>query len=238
MAIAGAAIAIPGAASAGVVVKSTGPSASEYPVGRQVADGSRVVLRAGDRITVLTDRGTSVMEGPGTFRIGEGARPSQRFSRLTRRGARARPRTGAVRGTPVAPETAPARSLWTVNLSVGGPVCLYDMDAIQLWRPAAEGAETYSIVDIASDTALDVTFVGAELVRELDQDVVSIKTDTDYAILSPASGRQAERSTVNVRFVQFDGDYGDSASLAQALLEKGCTEQFALLADTLDEEAS
>lgn len=233
-ALAGAVLAVPGAASAGVVVKSSGPSAGDYPVGRQVADGSSITLRAGDRLTVLTDDGTSVMQGPGTFRVGDGAvRTRARFSNLTRRSAARRVRTGAVRGTGDGVARSP--NLWYVNVAAAGNVCLYDMSAIRLWRPTADEAETYSIVDQNSDTALDVTFVGTEAVRALDPEVITINAGTEYSILAPAAeGENEERSTVNVRFVPLTGEYETPDALAAALVENGCTTQLALLADTLE----
>ena len=58
------------AAQAGVVVKSSGPSAASYPVGKKLDDAASVTLRNGDSITVLTDSGTRVITGPGTHRVG------------------------------------------------------------------------------------------------------------------------------------------------------------------------
>ena len=60
-------------AQAGVVVKSSGPSAETYPVGKKLDDAASVTLRTGDSITVLTGSGTRVISGPGTHR-----NPSQR----------------------------------------------------------------------------------------------------------------------------------------------------------------
>ena len=238
VALVSAAMAAPAAASDGVVVKSTGPSSSNYPVGRQVSEGSSITLRAGDRITVLTDDGTTVMQGPGTFRVGEGAtRTRARFSNLTRRGAARRARTGAVRSgvTDVAPRSP---NLWFVNVAAGGSVCLYDTSAIRLWRPIADEAQTYSIVDQGTQTALDVTFVGTEAVRALDPAVITISSGTEYSILAPAmAGENEERPTVNVRFVTLDQEYETPDALAGALIANGCTAQLAVLADTLEEDA-
>ena len=237
LALAGAAFAVPSAASAGVVVKSTGPSAGSYPVGRQVADGSTITLRAGDRITVLTDDGTTVMQGPGTFRVGEGAtRTRARFSNLTRRSASRRARTGAVRGAGDGVSRSP--NLWYVNVAAAGSVCLYDMSAIRLWRPVADEAQTYSIVDQGSDTALDVTFVGTEAVRALDPAVITINPGTEYDILAPAAeGGSEERPTVSIRFVMLDEEYETPDALAGALIANGCTAQLSVLADSLEEDA-
>ena len=57
-------------AQAGVVVKSSGPSAETYPVGKKLDDAASVTLRTGDSITVLTGSGTRVISGPGTHRVG------------------------------------------------------------------------------------------------------------------------------------------------------------------------
>ena len=44
LALAGAALALPLAAMAGVVVKSTGPSATRYPVGTKLDDDASITL--------------------------------------------------------------------------------------------------------------------------------------------------------------------------------------------------
>jgi len=239
VALAGVAFAIPTAVEAGVVVKSSGPSSSDYPVGQQIDDDASITLRAGDRITVLTDDGTRAMQGPGQFRVGEGAtRTRARFSNLTRSRAARRVRTGAVRGA----EGGEARNpnLWFVNIAAPGNVCLLDLEAIRLWRPDAEFAETYSIVDQSNDRSLDVAFVETEAVRALDPEAIAITEGAEYSILAPAGeGENGERPSVNVRFLTLDedGDYSRPTRLAAALYEKGCTTQLALLADTLETAA-
>lgn len=234
LALAGAALSISAAAHAGVVVKSSGPSAGQYPVGKQVADSSTITLQNGDRITVLTDDGTRVMQGPGTFSVGEGAtRTRARFSNLTRRSAARRVRTGAVRGTGDGAVRSP--NLWYVNVAAAGTVCLYDMDAIRLWRPDAAEAQTFSIVDTTTDKALDVTFVETEAVRALDPEVITINPGRQYSILAPAAGGDnEERPTVNVRFVTLTEEIEAPDQLAAALVSNGCMAQVELLAETLE----
>ena len=41
-----------------IVVRSTGPSAAEYPQGRKLPANASVTLRAGDRLTVLDRKST------------------------------------------------------------------------------------------------------------------------------------------------------------------------------------
>ena len=238
LALAGAIMtAAPTAASAGVVVKSTGPSSGTYPVGRQVADSASITLRAGDKITVLTDSGTRVMQGPGTFRVGEGAtRTRARFSNLTRRNAARRVRTGAVRSGET---SGPARSpnLWFVNVAASGSVCLYDVERVRLWRPEAGEAATYQIKDQSSDSSLDVEFVESEAVRALDPAGLTLADGGTYTITAPAS-EEGEATSANVSVVVLDENYTAPDQLAQALIENGCTTQLELLADTLEAQVT
>ncbi len=236
LALAGAVLAIPASAMAGVVVKSSGPSSSEYPVGTEVPDSSTITLRAGDKITVLTERGTRVMQGPGTFRVGEGAtRTRTRFSNLTRRGASSRARTGAVRGTEGEKPTRPR--LWFVDVSAAGPMCLIDFDRIRLWRPETDTAQTYSIVDQTSQDSLDVTFVGEEEVRAVDPQGLAVRPGSTYRITAPVSQETGEAPSVEVTFVQLEGDLAAPDQLASALFSAGCMAQLELMADVAEAEA-
>ena len=63
--------ALPAIASAGVVVSSSGPSAGTFPVGRTISNDERIVLRAGDTLTVLDGNATRVLRGAGTYSLGQ-----------------------------------------------------------------------------------------------------------------------------------------------------------------------
>ena len=234
LALIGAAITIPAAASAGVVVKSSGPSAGTYPVGQQVADSSSITLRAGDKITVLTDGGTRVLQGPGTFRVGEGAtRTRSQFSSLTRRGNRSRARTGAVRGGSVSTGNP---NLWFVNVAASGPVCLYDLEAVRLWRPVAEVAQTYQFRDQTTQSSLDVNFVGTESLRVLDPEGLMLEDGNTYTVTAPA-GEDGESASVEMTFVKLTDEDLSPGELAQTLIEKGCMTQLGQLADRMEASA-
>ncbi|WP_298303759.1 hypothetical protein [uncultured Erythrobacter sp.] len=236
LALAGAVMSVPGAAAAGVVVKSAGPSAGTYPVGTKVADASTITLRAGDKITVLTNGGTKVLQGPGTFRVGEGAtRTRARFARLTRQGASNRARTGAVRGTGKGSPTMP--NLWLVNVAASGTTCLYDLENVRLWRPSAGEGETYTIAPQGSETALDVNFVETESMRALDPEGLKLTDGGTYTITAPAV-EEAPGAAVNVRIVAMSETYRQPDLLAAALAEKGCMGQLAVLGDIAEAEAS
>ena len=230
LALAGAALALPTAAMAGVVVKSTGPSATRYPVGSKVDDNATITLKAGDVITVLTANGTRVIKGAGTFRIGD--RPqvaADRFASLTRKRAATRVRTGAVRGETEGNPTNP--SLWYVDVTRSGTVCLYDLATVRLWRPGAPDTITYRMFHRENGTAVDVTFDETVTVAALDPARLPIVEGAPYTITGPDNATSAQ-----VSFVLLEGDFEAPDALGEALLAKGCTVQLELLAAGLEDE--
>lgn len=229
LALAGVALALPAAAMAGVVVKSTGPSASRYPVGAKVDDNATITLKAGDVITVLTAQGTRVIKGAGTFRIGD--RPqiaADRFASLTRKRAATRVRTGAVRGEPDGNPTNP--SLWYVDVTRSGTVCLYDLATVRLWRPGAPGTGTYRMFNRENGAAVDVTFDDTVTVAALDPMRLPIVEGAPYTITGPDNATSAQ-----VSFVLLEGEFGAPDALGEALVAKGCTVQLEALAASLED---
>src|SRR6187551_2731497 len=101
----------PGMASAGVVVSASGPSAASFPVGKSIGNSERIVLRAGDTLTVLDGNGTRVLRGAGTYTLSQQASRSQpgAFADLTQRRTGAQVRTGAVRCPEDDPSCLPPR---------------------------------------------------------------------------------------------------------------------------------
>lgn len=236
LALVGASLSVSGAAAAGVVVKSAGPSAGTYPVGKKVADSSTVTLRAGDKITVLTNGGTKVMQGPGTFRVGEGAtRTRARFARLTRQGAASRARTGAVRGGSKGSTTMP--NLWLVNVAAAGTTCLYDLENVTLWRPGTAEKQSYTIAPQGGDVTLDVNFVGSEPTRALDPEGLKLADGETYTITAPST-EEAAGEAVDVKIVALTETYRQPDALAAALAENGCFGQLSALGDIAEAEAS
>lgn len=237
-ALAGAVIAMPAAAMAGVVVKASGPSADRYSVGTQLDDNSSITLRAGDKITVLVEGGTRVMEGPGTFRVGEGAsRTRARFSQLTRRGSQRRVRTGAVRGADGdGPSLVP--NIWFVNVMAPGNMCLYDLDRVRLWRPQTDVAQTFRIVDQATQATLEVNFVDNEEMRVLDPTAMNVVNGGTYSIMAPtADEEEGPGDPVTITVVELAGELDRPDMLAAALAEAGCTSQLTRLGETAEAEA-
>lgn len=229
MALAGAALALPAAALAGVVVKSTGPSATRYPVGTKLDDNASITLKAGDVVTVLTADGTRVIKGAGTFRIGD--RPqvaADRFASLTRKRAATRVRTGAVRGEAEGTPTNP--SLWYVDVARSGTICLYDLATVRLWREGKAGTSTYRMFNRETGAAVDVTFDDTVMIAALDPARLPIVEGAPYTITGPDNATSAQ-----LNFVLLAEDYATPDALAEALIAKGCTVQLETLAAGLEE---
>lgn len=231
LALAGAALALPVAAMAGVVVKSTGPSSTKYPVGTKVDDNASITLQAGDVVTVLTADGTRVIKGAGTFRVGD--RPqvaADRFASLTRKRAATRVRTGAVRGETDENPTNP--SLWYVDVTRSGTICLYDLATVRLWRPGTEGTSTWTIADHAGTAQAEVTFDDTVTVAALDPARLPVTEDGHYMITGPDGATAA-----HINFVLLAEDYEAPDALAEALIAKGCSVQLEALAASLEASA-
>lgn len=232
LALGGAALALPAAAMAGVVVKSTGPSATKYPVGTKLDDNASIALKAGDVVTVLTADGTRVIKGAGTFRVGD--RPqvaSDRFASLTRKRAATRVRTGAVRGDSDGVATNP--SLWYVDITRSGTICLYDLATVRLWRPGTEGTATYRIASHGEGAAMaEVTFDDTVTVAALDPVRLPIAEGGHYMITAPDGTTRTE-----FNFVLLAEDYAAPDALAEALIAKGCSVQLEALASSLEASA-
>ncbi|MFO6445853.1 hypothetical protein ACLBKU_01790 [Erythrobacter sp. NE805] len=226
-------LALPGAALAGVVVKSTGPSAGKYPVGTKLDDDVRITLKDGDAVTVLTAQGTRIIRGAGSFRVGD--RPqvaSDRFAALTRKRAATRVRTGAVRDGLDGEVTNP--SLWYVDITRSGTVCLYDLATVRLWRPATEGTATYRIsADAEGEAHADVTFDDTVTVAALDPARLPVREGTHYMVTGPDG-----RTTAHLDFVALVGDFEAPDALAEALIARGCTLQLETLANAFEQSAA
>ncbi|QIQ85380.1 hypothetical protein [Erythrobacter sp.] len=230
-ALVGAALVLPAAAMAGVVVKSSGPSASTYKVGTKVDDGSSITLKAGDSVTVLTSRGTQVLKGAGTYTIGEKPKePRYRFANFTRRGAADRVRLGTVRNAE--PGKIERPNMWYVDLTQGGTTCLYDFGTVRLWRPDASEAATYTMVEPEKADAVEIEFEAEEPDRVLNSARLALVEGRTYAVRGP--GIDAEPVTMQFALV---GAYETPEELATILVEKGCEAQLALMADRLEADA-
>jgi len=112
-----------------MVVRSTGPSAGQYPAGRKLAVNSKITLKANDQVTVLDANGTRVLSGPGTYTLDSAvsrdqAGNTQIASLLATGGPPRRARTGATRGAGVVETVQRSPNLWFVDAGKSGKFCV------------------------------------------------------------------------------------------------------------------
>ena len=228
LAVASAGLALAAPAAAGVVVKSSGPSAGQYPVGKKLDDSSSITLKAGDSITVLSDSGTRVISGAGTHRVGaRGASKRSAFAVLARQRSGARVRTGAVRsGTSTVAATNP--NLWNLDVSQSGRICVVDTGAINMWRADTTDEVTYSLRQTGSDFVVPVAFSAGVSQASLDGDKLPIADGKSFTLTGPS---EQVRSTIE--FVVLDDAPDNAEEMAAALASNGCQSQLDLLADKL-----
>lgn len=219
---------VAGAAQAGVVVKASGPSAGQYPVGKKLDDSASVSLKAGDSITVLTANGTKVITGPGQFTVGvRGESKRSTFAVLTRQASNARVRTGAVRSG--ASSAAPMNpSLWNVDVTKPGKFCLANASQVTFWRPESAGERVYVLGSGQSDYLVQVKFADGAAQASLTGQQLPLDASKSYRLSSEAGG--APRP---VDFVLLDTVPDTADGLAAVLAEKGCDAQLTMLSDRL-----
>jgi hypothetical protein len=216
------------AAHAGVVVSARGPSAQTYPVGRKLADTDRIVLQAGDSITVLDQRGTRVLRGAGTYTLAQQSGPSKSgtLAVLTRQRSAQRMRTGAVRaGDAGGPVTSP--NLWYVDVANSGAVCLPRTGDVRLWRSTTDGGATYSIKAAGGSPSGQVSFANGEMLAPWNSAALPLKDGSSFVLSRPG----APDSTVT--FKVLDTIPTDVEALAQKLIEADCKTQLSLLSSVL-----
>jgi hypothetical protein len=210
-AIAVALISIPAAANV-VVVKSLGPSAKVYPPGKTLPETAKINLQGGDVVTVLGPASAQTLRGPGNFDAKQVALASA---------AGQRGRFGALR----AAEVAHNPSIWDIDASQGGKICVTDASKLQLWRPDSETPATVQI-HAADGTTQELNWATGVTLAAWPA-ALPINNGASYQIEWPDSG---EKSSLN--FVSVPGTPGDLVGAAQVLIEHGCQKQLDLLVES------
>src|SRR6476619_1387099 len=211
----GAAVAIALSSSAAmanvVVVKSLGPSAKAYPRGKTLPTSAKISLVGGDVVTVLGPSSAQTLRGPGNFDAGQVSLASA---------AGQRGRFGALR----AAEVAHNPSIWDIDVSQSGKICVSDASKLQLWRPDTETAATVQIH--AADGATQELSWAAGSSLAAWPAALPVNNGASYQIEWPDTGEKSSLS-----FVSVPGTPGDLVGAAQVLISNGCQKQLDLLVE-------
>lgn len=215
-------------AQAGVVVAVSGPSAKTYPVGRKIGDTDKIVLQAGDTLTVLDAKGTRVLRGAGTFTLSAkaGADRSGAFALLTRQRSAQRMRTGAVRDIGDGPVTRP--NLWYVDVRQSGTMCVADPAEVRLWRPVTTGEQLYAIgLGSGANVTSKANFGDGDMLTVWDLSQAPITDGAKYVI----AGGEGKPNEITFRVL---GEVpATPEALASRLIELGCTAQLEVLSSAM-----
>jgi hypothetical protein len=195
-----------------VVVKSLGPSAKSYPPGKTLPETAKINLLGGDVVTVIGPSSAQTLRGPGNFDAKQVALASA---------AGQRGRFGALRAS----EVAHNPSIWDVDVTGGGKVCVSDASKVQLWRPDSETASTVQIRS-ADGKSQDLTWAAGKALAAWPA-AIPIKSGASYQVEWPDSG---EKSSLDV--VTIANPPADLVGSAQILLENGCQKQLDLLVES------
>jgi len=215
-------------AMAGVVVKSSGPSASAFPVGKKMKDTDKITLKAGDTVTILTSGGTRVLKGAGTYRVGaRGKKTRQNFAKLTRSQLARNARPGVAR-TGSGEVRSP--NLWYVDVTQSGKVCVSSLDNVTLWRPQVDEDQTFIIGPKVNDFHYHVTFDGKASTRRIDSERLALQEGSEYSITGPGG-----KIATTVTFAVLAETPTNAEAMADTLIAQGCTVQLDLLARSLED---
>ena len=215
--LAGAAalVALPSIASAAIViVRSAGAAARAYPPGKAIPEGSSIRLGDGDMVTVLTPSSAKVLRGPGVFAVDSADRQSLAMA------AGRRSRFGALRTGDVARNP----SLWDVDVSQSGKMCVSDTAKLNLWRPSKDDAAKVSIRSGSGQVQTVDWAAGKDTVPW--PKALPVKSGSQYAIEWPGSSE-----TATIDFVTVTKPPSDLVGAAKVLIANGCQNQLDLLVD-------
>lgn len=127
-----------------LVVRSVGPSAKGFAPGKRIPQGTRIVLKANDRLDVLDGRGTRTLRGPGNFVAGAAGGSIASAGPVTSQ----RARIGAVRGIEGGELRPP--SIWHVDVTKSSTICTAQPTGLTLWRANTAPALTLDITRLPS----------------------------------------------------------------------------------------
>lgn len=201
-----------------VVVKSRGPSAKTYPPGKTLTSTTKLTLQNGDVVTILGPGSVRTLRGPGSFdttQVGLEEASSQRG----RFGAM---RTGGVAHSP---------SIWDIDVTQSGKVCIADAKKLQLWRPNSDAAESAEI-RTADGVAQKLTWVSGKALAAWPA-TVTVADGGRYEIAWPDRPDRSKLEVVTVGAVS-----KDRVSLAKVLIDKGCANQLEMLVAETSKDAS
>jgi len=195
-----------------VVVKSLGPSAKAYPPGKTLPSSAKITLQGGDVLTVLGPNSAKTLRGPGNF-------DASQVSLASAAGQRGR--FGALR----AAEVARNPSIWDIDVSEGGKVCVANPSKLKVWRPDSDAAAKVMIRSTEGKSQ-ELSWAAGKATAAWPA-TLPVKSGASYQVEWPDTG---EKSSLDVVLVS--SPPADLIGAAQVLIKNGCQKQLDLLVES------
>jgi hypothetical protein len=192
-----------------VVVKSLGPSSKAYPPGKTLPESAKITLQGGDVVTVLGPAAAQTLRGPGNFAAGQMTLASAE----SKRG-----RFGALRASDIVKNP----SIWDIDVTQSGKMCVTNASKVQLWRPESESAVKISIRS-SDGKSQDLDWAAGKASATWPT-ALPVASGAEYQIEWPETGDKS-----SVTFVTVPDTAADIVGTAQVLIENGCQHQLDLL---------
>ncbi|HEV2817367.1 MAG TPA: hypothetical protein VGW40_09140 [Allosphingosinicella sp.] len=202
-----------------LVVRSAGPSARAYPAGRSLPDNARITLQAGDTLVILGGTGTRTFRGPGTFSPSAAVQAGPR-TLASNDGRRAR--IGAVRNAGIVPRSP---TIWHVDVTQGGTVCLPGANNVMLWRPDASVPAALTITPPGGQARTAQWPAGQATLAW--PSAIPIVSGGTYGFSQPGVGVPTQ-----ITFRTLGSEPADLQAVAAALIANGCQDQLDVLVET------
>lgn len=202
-----------------LVVRSAGPSARSYPAGRSLPDNARITLQAGDTLVILGGTGTRTFRGPGTFSPSAAVRAGPQ-TLASNDGRRAR--IGAVRNAGIVPRSP---TIWHVDVSQSGTICLAGTSNVMLWRPDASVPTTLTIT-APGGRPRNVPWAAGQATLAWPSGM-TIASGGTYSF-----GQSGVAVPAQITFRTLATEPTDLQAVAAALIANGCQEQLDVLVET------
>jgi hypothetical protein len=220
-----------GANAEPIVIKYEGPASQTYKPGKKLPSTSKINLKAGEILTVLDERGTRILRGPGTFNASSSASAASvsntSLASLVRTSTVRRARTGAVRGDAKPAQAALSPNLWYLDYGKGGKYCVADFQNLRLWRPDASDTKMLTTTDKATGKTASVRLGKGSTTARWPNEIAPVDGGS-YVLSVPG---KAENSMLEFVKINVTGDERIDV-MAAKLIEQGCLVQSELLAAT------
>lgn len=195
-----------------VIVKSLGPSAKAYPPGKTLPDSAAISLKGGDVLTLIGPSSAQTIRGPGNFN----AKSATLASAAGKRG-----RFGALRTAQVARNP----SIWDLDATQSGKMCVSNRNKLSLWRPNAETAAKVTIRS-SDGKSQELSWAAGKTTASWPTSL-PIANSAQYQIEWPSTGEKS-----SITFVAVNAPPSDLVGAAQVLIENDCQNQLDLLVES------